>query len=137
MQDQFLWAFSSVTDHPRITFSRVSGDSADRRPDFHLLQSTLEKYPWMVPEKVLWEELTPDESPDPVVQVSRFSRVLRDKYFVGFSFRYKLGAVRTLGDVGGQIGGNIDLGTETMIARIGLLRSDRNNIVSAMVCHWP
>lgn len=72
VQDEFLWAFSSVADHPRITFSRVSEDSADTRPDFHLLQSNMKMWPWMVPEKVPWEELSPDGSPDPVVQVSGF-----------------------------------------------------------------
>lgn len=97
----------------------------------------MEKYSWMVPEKVFWEERLPDGTPDPVIQVTGYSRATTSKYRVGFSFRYKSGAVKTLGDVEGQIGRSTDVEDGMMVGRIDLHRTDENVIVRAIVCHCP
>jgi hypothetical protein len=106
-------------------------------PNSALLDCYTQGFPWLVPEKIFWQEISRDGTVDKLAGISgHFGSRKEDcqgassggRDFVGLSFRYQSGMLRTIGDVTGLRRQELQLGEWDKIAWIDITQHGRAEI---------
>ena len=135
-----MWAFNDSWDHPRVLSSPKPGiDHVSHWSP----KSYVEICPWMVPEKIFWEEVNVAGHHDPVISVCGYLAITYRDTLVGLRFVYESGAIRTIGFTHGEPTPEIAFESnkfsqiEWFTNRLGLFKIIVRPITLTLYCFLP
>ena len=130
-----MWAFNANWDHPRILyFPRTTTTSRVRLWDTMGYCQTI---PWLVPEKIFWEEIDEEGRSDRLKSISAItSPIYNFTYVTGITSTYKSGATRTVGRENGARGPEFLVPDDHRLGKLELIQ-DKVGILEIKVSKKP
>lgn len=130
-----MWAFNALYDHPRIL--SLPRTDLDRGLSLWDPRFYLNVFPWMVPEKIMWDDINLQGESDRIATIAAYrSPVYGVQCITGLAFTYKSGETRIIGYTQGQLGREVSVGDHDKIVLLELF-SGRFGLLEIIVHDQP